>query len=247
MAPTSSKPRGRRKTADRVTVEQIAAGALELLIHDGVESFSVRNLAKQLGVGTATIYWHMETRNDVLVAAMAYAWREFIPPPPTDDWKAWFRDLFFRFREMIQKNRGVARILGSRLVGNAGVDRRLIESILSTLTQAGFDERNIAGAFNAVWVAMVGFVTMEFGPEPDDSPEWEGKMRERINTVNVAEYPWTAQYLPLLSNKAFSLRWENGSTAPMDASFKAYVDVVLLGLESMAQKASLNHLAGQAA
>jgi len=238
MASTTSKPRGRRKASDRLTTDQIAAGALELLIEEGVENFSVRSLAKRLGVGTATIYWHMETRNDLLVTALAYALKDFSPPAPRDDWQSWFRELFDRFRGFIQNHRGVAKIFGLRLVANAAIDRHLIESILATLTRAGFDERNITEAFNIVWVTMVGFVTMELAPEPETSPEWEDKMRERVNTVNVDKYPCIARHLSRLSNQAFTLRWENGSTAPLDASFKAYVDVVLLGLEGMLRESA---------
>lgn len=237
MAPTTNKPRGRRKSSDSLTTDQIAAGALQLLIDAGMENFSVRSLAKRLGVGTATIYWHMDSRNDLLIAALAYALREFSPPPPRDDWKSWFRELFIRYRSLIQNNRGAAKIFGLKLVANAGIDRDLIESILATLTQAGFDERNITEAFNIVWVTMVGFVTMELAPEPDTSPEWEHKMRERVNTVNVDKNPCMARYLARLSNQAFTMRWDNGFTVPLDTSFEAYVHVVLLGLEGMLREA----------
>lgn len=238
MAPTTNKPRGRRKASDRLTTDQIAAGALELLIEKGMDNFSVRSLAERLGVGTATIYWHMDSRNDLLVAALAYALKDFSPPPLRDDWKSWFRELFDRFRSLIQNNRGVAKLFGLRLVANAGIDRHLIESILEMLTRAGFDERNITEAFNIVWVTMVGFVTMELAPEPDASPEWEQKMRERVNTVNVDKHPYIARHLSQLSNQAFALRWDNGSTVPLDASFKAYVNVVLMGLEGMLRESA---------
>lgn len=233
MSRTTGKPLGRRRSSDRLTTDQIAAGALKMLIEDGMENFSVRRLAKRLGVGTATIYWHMDSRNDLLVAALSYALQDFSPPQPSDDWQWWFRELFNRFRELLQDNRGVAKIFGLRLVANAGIDRHIIESVLVMLTRAGFDDSNITEAFNTVWVAMVGFVTMELTPEPDTSPEWEETMRERVNTVNVDAHPLTARHLARLSNKAFAMRWDNGSTTPMDASFQAYVNVVLKGLEAV--------------
>jgi TetR/AcrR family transcriptional regulator, tetracycline repressor protein len=45
------------------------------------------------------------------------------------------------------------------------------------------------------------------------------------------ECPTLARYLPQLANKAFILRWSNGSKVPMDSSFELFVDVIIMGLE----------------
>ena len=127
-----------------------------------------------------------------------------------------------------------------RLVSNAGVGSDLIEHILTKLVEAGFSEdANIVEAFNVVIAAKVGFVTLELAPQPDELEDFEDMMRVRVNTVNVASYPLMARLLPLLANSAFMMRWENGVRRPMDDSFKAYVDVVIFGLERLRREVSL--------
>jgi TetR/AcrR family transcriptional regulator, tetracycline repressor protein len=236
IKPTQSvgRPRGRRKSAGSLSADQIAAGALELLGRDGVDAFSVRNLAKDLGVSPATIYWYAQTRNDVLVAAAAYALRELEFPDSRLPWQEWVRELCRRFRRLAQNHRGVAKLIGSRLAVNAAnIGSEIIESILRALTRAGFNEVDIVDAFNVVVVAMLGFTHQELSPEPEESEQWVADMRAKVNTVNFELHPLMARFLPLLSNRAFIVRWENGVTAPMEQSFEVYLDVVVRGLEAL--------------
>jgi TetR/AcrR family transcriptional regulator, tetracycline repressor protein len=36
---------------------------------------------------------------------------------------------------------------------------------------------------------------------------------------------------PAFANKAFVLRWSNGTEVPLDSSFEKFVDVIISGLE----------------
>jgi TetR/AcrR family tetracycline transcriptional repressor len=228
------RPRGRRKSAGSLSADQIAAGALDLLGRDGVDAFSVRNLAKSLGVAPATIYWYAETRNDVLVAATAYALRELEFPNPDLPWQDWMRELCRRFRKLAQKHRGIVKLIGSRLATNvAPFGLGHIENILCVLLRAGFNEVDIVDAFNVVIVGMLGFTHQELSPEPEESEHHVADMRSQVNMVNKELHPLTARFIPLLSNKAFIVRWENGITAPMDKSFEVYLDVLVRGLEAL--------------
>ena len=235
--------RGRRKSSVALTREQIASAALTLLSERGIDAFSVRDLAKSLGVYPTAIYHHMATKNDLLAEVVAYALKDMEPPPQGQDWQTWFRELFYRYRSAVQAHPSVAPLIGARLVSNAGVGSDLIEHILTKLVEAGFSEdANIVEAFNVVIAAKVGFVTLELAPQPDELEDFEDMMRVRVNTVNVASYPLMARLLPLLANSAFMMRWENGVRRPMDDSFKAYVDVVIFGLERLRREVSLQRL-----
>ncbi len=48
-----------------VTVDKVFATARAMIENDGVESFSMRKLAAELGVGTPTIYWHVGNRDEL--------------------------------------------------------------------------------------------------------------------------------------------------------------------------------------
>ena len=228
-----AKARGRRPSDVALTREQIVTAALDILTVKGIEALSVRDLAKVLGVYPAAIYHHISTKNELLSEVVAFALRELEPPSEGGSWQDWLRQLFIRYRAAVQQTPAVATLIGARIVSNGGVGPDLIEHILATLIRAGFDERNIVQAFNVVIAAKVGFVTLEFASLPDEADEFREMMRSRINTVNVESTPLLARYLPLLSNKAFMLRWDGGDVAPLDESFEAYTSVVLHGLETM--------------
>ncbi|MBB3694651.1 TetR/AcrR family transcriptional regulator [Sphingomonas sp. BK580] len=230
--------RGRRSSAQAVSHDHIASAALELLSLKGIDGFSVRDLAKSMEVFPATIYHHMTTKNDLLAAVASYALRDLEPPPQARAWQDWMRELFRRYRSAVQAHPAIAPLIGARIVSNAGVGPDIIERILTVLIEAGFPEDSIVDTFNVVIAAKVGFVTLELAPQPDNVADFHDIMRARVNTVNVETHPLLARFLPKLANRAFMLRWENGSTRPMDASFNAYVDVVISGLEALLRTSS---------
>jgi AcrR family transcriptional regulator len=51
------------KNGDPVTADQILETAARLIDVDGVEAFSMRRLAEQLGVAVTSIYWHIGGRD----------------------------------------------------------------------------------------------------------------------------------------------------------------------------------------
>lgn len=227
----AAKRRGRRASESALTRDQISAAALDLLTQRGIDAFSIRDLANALGVYPTAVYHHMATKNDLLADVVSFALRDLQPPPDEQSWQKWFRELFFRYRRALQAYPAIAPLIGARIVSNAGVGPDLIESILGKLAEAGFQDNGIVEAFNTVIATKVGFVTLELAPQPDEVADFKDMMRARINTVNVSTHPLTARLLPLLSNRAFMLRWENGTVVPLDSSFTMYVDVVISGLE----------------
>jgi len=56
-------PPPRSKNNDPVTADQILETAARLIDLDGVEAFTMRRLAEQLGVAVTSIYWHIGGRD----------------------------------------------------------------------------------------------------------------------------------------------------------------------------------------
>ena len=48
-----------------VTVDKVLATARSMIENDGVEAFSMRKLAAELGVGTPSVYWHVGNRDEL--------------------------------------------------------------------------------------------------------------------------------------------------------------------------------------
>lgn len=60
--------RKRRRTGQVGTLERVIRGAAELFARQGYESTSTRNLASLLGIEKATLYYHLEGKEDLLYA-----------------------------------------------------------------------------------------------------------------------------------------------------------------------------------
>ena len=230
-ARTRKRPRALSKQKG-LTEERIVAAALQLIDQTGLSGFSLRDVARSLHVYPTAIYWYVKSRDELLGRVVAYATRDVAPPSVNADWKAWLRELCHRYRRAIQKHPNIAPLIGSQLRSNAGIRADLIGCVLSALVAAGFADEQMVEAYNVVIGALVGFVSQELAAVPSENPsKWAEAHRKRISTLDVMEHPVLARYLPRLANKAFIVRWSNGTAVPLDTSFDLFVDVILLGLE----------------
>lgn len=224
------------RTKQPLSTERIVGAALACLDEVGFTGFSLRGVARALGVFPAALYWHVPGGRDGLLAAAAgEAIRDILPSGATAlSWQDWLRALFHNYRTAVRAHPNVAPVLGSQLLSNAGIDLDLIEALLATLTRAGFAGASLVGAYNVVIAAMVGFTTLEFAPLPADSTEpWQETLRNRLATVDPARHPTLAAHLPAMTNRAFVVRWHNGLDAPLDDAFATYVETVIGGLDRL--------------
>jgi hypothetical protein len=57
-------------------------------------------------------------------------------------------------------------------------------------------------------------------------------MRSSLRAIDAEKYPVLAHNLPRLENRAFIVRWQNGTKVPLDDSFELFIDVAIRGLEA---------------
>jgi TetR/AcrR family transcriptional regulator, tetracycline repressor protein len=232
--PRATKP-GRKRTERVLNRETVVAAALEEIDRAGLEDFSLRNVAKSLGVYPTAIAWHAANRRQLLADVVTLTLADVRPPGFHDSWQSYLKQTFHRFREAVRRHPNVAPLIGTQLVANPTIELEFIEGLLSMLTHAGFSGTRLVAAYNCVLAAIVGFTTQEFAPTPTgDSGAWQKETRERLQNVQRVRYPLLADNMKLLGNKAFTLRWQNGTEAPMDASFEAFVQIFIAGLERFA-------------
>jgi TetR/AcrR family transcriptional regulator, tetracycline repressor protein len=234
-ATVSAKKPGRKRTERVLNRETVVAAALEEIDRSGLEDFSLRNVAKRLGVYPTAIAWHAASRSQLLADVVTLALADVRPPGFHDSWQSYLKQTFHRFREAVRRHPNVAPLIGTQLVANPTVELEFVEGLLATLSHAGFSGTRLVAAYNAVLAAVVGFTTQEFAPTPSgDAGAWQKETRERLQNVQRVRYPLLSDNMKLLGNKAFTLRWQNGTEAPMDASFEAFVEIFIAGLERFA-------------
>lgn len=233
VKPTKSERHRAPPVAVGLTRDAVVSAALSYIDRHGLAGFSIRSVAKELGVNPTVITWHVGNRN-VLLAEVVAAVQEDLAPIWHDGetWQDWLRALFNSYRAAIRRHPNVAPLIGSELVSNAQVSPCLIEGVLKALTKAGFAGQPLRGAFSAVIAAMVGFTTQEFAPVPTENhDEWRDGMRRHLATIGSDRFPLLVSNLPLMVNQAFITRWKNGVDAPLDNGFSLFVECVIAGLD----------------
>ena len=228
---TKSKRVATRPPDNGLNRESIVATALRLIDKHGLEEFSLRSVAKSLGVYPTAVYWYVNSKEKLLAEAIALAFRPEEPPDPTSDWREDIRKIFYRWRQAIRRHPNIAPAVASQLTSNTDVQFELVERILDDLSRAGFKGKALVGAYNAIIASLVGFVAQEFAALPrDDFPGFQAFMKDRLLSVDSRVYPVLSANVPMLANHAFILRWQNGVEVPLDDSFDFYIDLLIGGL-----------------
>lgn len=136
--------------------EQVVAAALELVDEDGLESFSIRRLAKRLGVTPMALYWHVADRAELLELVGQRVLAEVVVPPPDGDWRVQLRDLHRALLTTIMRHPNTADVLvGRARYGAAGI--ALFEAILDVLLAAGFTPEAALDAYHSLYLYTLGF------------------------------------------------------------------------------------------
>ncbi|MCX7380422.1 MAG: TetR/AcrR family transcriptional regulator C-terminal domain-containing protein [Alphaproteobacteria bacterium] len=230
MADANPKAKSRRGD---LTPRHVADAALACLDRVGLEAFSLREVARDLGVFPTAIYWHVPGGRNGLLAEVAARVIDGITPQldPTIAWTDWLMDLFRRYRAAIGRHPNAAPLLGARLVSNAGVQADLVEGVVWALERAGYSGPALADAYNAVIAGMVGFVTLEFARAPDDdTAAWRAAQHAHVAMLTDGRYPAIARHSEALSGRAFILRWEDGVSRPLDTGFERFATALINGL-----------------
>ncbi|MEM5290221.1 TetR/AcrR family transcriptional regulator [Paraburkholderia sabiae] len=220
-----------------LTRERIVAVAIEQIDQNGLTAFSLREVARQLDVYPAAVYWHVPNRDALLAAVVEATMSGVTPEIGKLEWQDWFRELFRRYRKSVQKHPNVAQLVGAQLVSNASLSPLLIDRILAVLLDAGCGEERLVDMYNVAVASMVGFATLELAPLPtDDLDNWASQLQDKVHEIRALEYPTLARHLPALANRAFIVRWQSGSEVPLDSSFEAFVEVTIAGMERVLAK-----------
>lgn len=220
------------KSTPGMSKELVVETALKLIDEKGLQTFSIRNLAKTLDCYPTAIYWYTPSRHLLIAEVVTLVLTDVVPDHGLP-WQDWLKALFTGYRRCIARHPNVAPLIGVNLVSNASVNVDLIEGILSKLEAAGFREDRLIHAFNAVVGAMVGFATQEFAMLPPDADELEADLKGFSATIDAGQYPMVARMAPQMLGSAFLLRWANGAVSPLQGGFDLYVDAFVSGLEAL--------------
>ena len=159
----AAKPGGARKKRSQpvageppLSRERIVATAVELLDADGVDGLSMRRLADRLGAGAMSLYWHVESKEDVFDLALD-AVLEYRGPPEVSgskDWRSEVMHVLEDWRASMLRHPWSASLLPRRALGPNILSR--LELLSQTLSKAGVADTDLNAAIWSLWNYVMG-------------------------------------------------------------------------------------------
>ena len=146
-----------RASLDRPT---ILGAALRLVDCHGLGALNMRRLARELGVGTMSLYHHVAHKDALLDGIVELVLSEIEIPPDTDDWEQQVGMMARSFRATALRHPHCVPLLVGRPFTSPGA-LRPVEAAFQVLAAAGLGPEEVIVAHHTLVAYVLGFVTME--------------------------------------------------------------------------------------
>ena len=187
----------------KLTAEMVARTALRLLDDLGLDGLTMRQVAKQLDVQVAALYWHVKNKQQLLnvmaTIMITEAFDGLEAPRRGITWDAWVADLAQRLRRSMLHYRDGARVLAGTTITDPLL-LRTTELTLRTLHDAGFAIDDAARSFPTLLHYAIGYTIEEQARIEAGPPE----------PIDTSRYPLTTEAAGELSAPDTDANFEHG-------------------------------------
>jgi AcrR family transcriptional regulator len=238
LSPGVSEPSWRRPPArpehpsrkrEPISHTAIVSGAIELLDRDGLDALSMRRLAEELGIGAASLYWHVGSKDGLLDLVLDQVTGETkIPEPDPDRWQDQLKDVARARRAISLRHPWVVRISAGRIPMGPN-SLRHSEHVLAILRAAGLPPHVAVQGYLLLVSAVNGFTIDETGVE--DSPNVIDLPRDGESRQHAAEM--ARDYFAALPPSQFpnmTALADEFALADPDERFELLIDTFVDGL-----------------
>lgn len=186
----ATKPRTPRLSAD-----DWAQAALDLIAESGVSAVAVEPLARRLGVTKGSFYWHFPSRDALLQAALErweYSEQQdiFGRLEEVADPRQRLRDLFLLAAHEVTPHvvySELLKALDHEMVRPVidRVSRRRLDYLVQAFTQSGLSQTDARHRARLAYAAYVGFLqlSMQLNQPKQDREEFEAYVEHMIATL----------------------------------------------------------------
>jgi AcrR family transcriptional regulator len=173
--------------------ERVLRAAIALADQGGVESLSMRKLAKELGVEAMSLYNHVANKDDILDGLVDLVFREIEPPAADVDWKTAMRGRAISTREALRRHPWAIGLMEARSrPGPANLQAH--EAVLGCLRRAGFSLAMTVHAYSVQDSYIYGFALQEKALPAFDTPDAGARVAERmLPQAPPGEYPYSVE------------------------------------------------------
>ncbi|MEE1740124.1 TetR/AcrR family transcriptional regulator C-terminal domain-containing protein [Streptomyces sp. BE147] len=212
--------------------DKITAATIRLLDAEGLAKFSMRRLAAELDVTAMSLYWYVDTKDDLLELAMDLVYAEIGRPREDGDWRDRLRELARSYRELIVRHIWLSPLAGHFL--NIGPHAMLFSYAVQDVIRAtGLPLKHQSGALSAVFQFVHGFGTIE------------GHFVERAKSAGLTEDDYYQQAMgtvraqpnlrKIVTNSQDLMDARGGDTVAdmRELDYAFAMDMLIAGIEAM--------------
>jgi AcrR family transcriptional regulator len=214
----------KQKTATRKPLSRavVLDAAVALADKAGLEAFSMRGLAQELGVVPMALYKHVANKDELLDGMVDTVFSEIELPSGELDWRFAMRNRAISTREALKRHTWAIGIMESRRPGPANL--RNHNAVMGCLREAGFPFELAIHAYSVQDAYIYGFVLQEKDlgfQTPGSAGE---AARRRAETVrNPDDYPYLLEVVTKLPETGYDPATE----------FAWGLDLILDGLDKL--------------
>ena len=172
--------------------ERVLRAAIDFADANGIESLSMRKLARELGVEAMTLYYYVASKND-LVEGMADLVAEEIEVPSEDvEWREATRRRAMSAHDVLARHHWASPLWMRVMIGPARM--RYMDSALGVYRRAGLTPASTELAFHAVENHIVGYAVQEVN-FPLEAEDLATAARAFLEKLPADEYPHLAEHI----------------------------------------------------
>jgi len=141
---------------DALTADRIVGAAIDLMDAEGLEGLNMRALGKRLDAAATAMYWHVTSKDNLIVLATDRVWSE-LPLPALDaaDWRTTVTAMATDLHAMFTRHPWLVQVLAAHLVYGHGKARH-DDHHLAVYETAGFTGDQADRAAAAVFTYVLG-------------------------------------------------------------------------------------------
>lgn len=162
--------------------------ALGIIDRSGVEGFSIRRLADELGVNGASLYHHFKNKDAILVEATERAIKRtpmVILDVPEDDWRALLLSGSTQLLDLLLSHPTLMPIIIKRRA--MGMANRTLDAVTARLVEAGVSEGAIYPMYEALERFVVGWATREIAGGAEQTDQ-DGEPTPSLDSAIAASF-----------------------------------------------------------
>ena len=210
-----------------LTKERVLAAAIGIADEGGIDSLSMRRLAKELGVEAMSLYHYVSGKDDLLDGMVNAVLSEIEYPPPGEHWKAALRQIALSYRKSLAEHPWAARVMFAR-TDALSARTRYMETVLRTLSEAGLSAELTDLGYHAFEAHVMGYTLWAANISEALKGDLADLAASFLRRIPADEYPHLIQHI----------HHHLSPPTPARSAFEFGLDLVLDGLERLREEPS---------